>query len=69
MTKFAESNLLTPPQAAALLQVPVSFIYERTRRNAIPLRRVGKYVRLPREELMEWVAEQTKERSEALAGR
>jgi excisionase family DNA binding protein len=48
-------EFLTPQEAAALLGVPVSFIYERTRHDAIPLRRIGKYVRLPKSELLEWV--------------
>ena len=52
-------ELLTPHEAAAILRVPVSFVYERTRHNAIPLRRVGKYVRIPREELMAWVDAQS----------
>jgi excisionase family DNA binding protein len=57
-------ELLTPQGAASLLQVPVSFIYERTRRNAIPLRRIGKYVRIPRSELLEWIDRQTLERAD-----
>jgi len=52
-------ELLTPQAAAELLKVPVSFVYERTRRDAIPLRRVGKYIRIPRSELLTWVDEQT----------
>lgn len=52
-------NLLTPQAAAELLKVPVSFVYDRTRRGAIPLRRVGKYVRIPRAELMAWVDNQS----------
>jgi excisionase family DNA binding protein len=48
-------KFLTPQEAADLLQVPVSFIYDRTRRNAIPLRRIGKYVRIPQDELLQWV--------------
>lgn len=52
-------DLLTPHEAAAILRVPVSFVYERTRHNAIPLRRVGKYVRIPRNELMAWVDAQS----------
>ena len=52
-------DLLTPHEAAAILRVPVSFVYERTRHNAIPLRRVGKYVRIPKSELMAWVDAQS----------
>lgn len=57
---MAESDFLTPQQAADLLQVPLSFIYDRTRRNAIPLKRIGKYVRLPRQLLLDWVDSQTR---------
>jgi excisionase family DNA binding protein len=50
------TELLTPQEAAALLKVPVSFIYERTRKpGAIPVKRVARYVRLPKDALMEWV--------------
>jgi len=52
-------DLLTPKEAADMLKVPVSFIYERTRRNAIPVRRIGKYVRLPKGELMKWIDAQS----------
>lgn len=48
------TELLTPQEAAALLKVKESFIYERTRKNAIPLRRYGKYVRIPKDELLAW---------------
>ena len=48
------TELLTRHEAAALLKVPVCFIYERTRRDAIPLRRYGKYVRIPKDELLAW---------------
>lgn len=49
------AELLTPQEAAEFLKVPVSFIYDRTRQNAIPVRRIGKYVRIPRAELESWV--------------
>lgn len=48
------TELLTPQEAAALLKVPVCFIYERTRKDAIPLRRYGRYVRIPKDELLAW---------------
>jgi len=43
--------------AAAILDVPKSWIYDRTRRNAIPagvMLRVGKYVRFDLNQLLEW---------------
>jgi excisionase family DNA binding protein len=51
---MSDAELLTPQQAADVLKVPVCFIYERTRKNAIPLRRYGKYVRIPKDELLAW---------------
>ena len=51
--------LWTVRQAAAYLQVPASWVYQRTRKNAIPLRRLGRHCRIPRQELMEWVDRQT----------
>lgn len=48
------AELLTPQEAANVLKVPICFIYERTRKNAIPLRRFGKYVRIPKDELLAW---------------
>lgn len=47
-------ELLTVPEGAILLRVPRSWLYERTRRNAIPLIRLGKYIRLPKEALLKW---------------
>jgi excisionase family DNA binding protein len=45
-------RLLTPTDAAERLQVPVSWVYERTRMNAMPgLVRIGKYVRIRESEL------------------
>lgn len=41
------STLVTPQELAAILKVPVSWIYQRTRlgQEAIPHLRVGRYVR------------------------
>lgn len=51
-----EEQLLTPSEAAQLLRVPLSWIYDRTRREAIPLQRLGKYRRIPKTHLLRWVA-------------
>ena len=60
---------LTPKQAAALLQVPVSWVYNKTRTGSFPgQRRVGKYVRIHRGELLEWV-ERQRGRVPAVSGR
>ena len=53
------NELLTVREAADYLRVPQSWIYERTRRGAIPVRKIGHLVRIPRFELMTWVDEQT----------
>ena len=44
-------ELLTVKEAAAFLRVPVSFVYERTRKGEIPSRRGGRLVRIPRDQL------------------
>jgi excisionase family DNA binding protein len=50
-------RLLTPADAAERLQVPVSWIYERTRMNAMPgLVRIGKYVRISESALEAFIA-------------
>jgi len=56
----ANSNhLLTIRQVADLLQVPVSWVYGRTRKRSlerIPGYRLGKYWRFDRDEVLAWVA-------------
>jgi len=42
-------------EIAAYLDVPDSWIYDRTRRNAIPMQRVGKYVRFDLAEIDAWI--------------
>jgi excisionase family DNA binding protein len=48
---------LTVKEAAHLLRVPVSWLYERTRTNSIPHVKLGKYLRFDRDELTAWVDE------------
>jgi excisionase family DNA binding protein len=48
---------LTVQEAAALLRVPVSWLYERTRTNSVPHVKLGKYLRFDRDELTAWVDE------------
>ena len=43
---------------AQLLQVPISWVYERTRRRGIermPHFKLGKYLRFSKEEVLEWL--------------
>ena len=53
------SELLTVQEAADYLRVPQSWVYERTRTGAIPVRKIGHLVRIPRIELMTWLDDQT----------
>ena len=45
---------LTIDEAAALIRVPKSWLYERTRTNTVPHVKLGKYLRFDREELVTW---------------
>ena len=45
---------LTIQEAAELLRVRVSWLYERTRTNAVPHVKLGKYLRFDRDELLAW---------------
>jgi excisionase family DNA binding protein len=54
-----ENHLLTVGEVAELLQVPVSWVYEQTRRkcpNRIPGFRLGKYWRFSSEDVTAWLA-------------
>jgi len=56
-----ESHLLTVGEVAQLLQVPVSWIYARTRhrsKDRLPGYRLGKYWRFDRGEILAWVESQ-----------
>jgi excisionase family DNA binding protein len=57
------NQLLKPQELAALLGVPSSFIYDRTRQNApdpIPHFKLGKYVMFDFAQVQEWLAERTR---------
>jgi excisionase family DNA binding protein len=58
MTETTQDALLTVHEAAEYLRVPVSWVYERTRTRAIPVRKLGHHVRIPRSELVAWVEEE-----------
>jgi excisionase family DNA binding protein len=56
-------RLLTIREVADLLQVPVSWVYGRTRKRTIdrlPGYRLGKYWRFDREQVLAWVERQAK---------
>jgi excisionase family DNA binding protein len=48
---------LTVQEAAELLRVPVTWLYERTRTNSVPHVKLGKYLRFDRDELNGWLEE------------
>ena len=48
-------ELLTVQEAAALLKVTPSWIYERTRLRKMPMRKLGGHVRIPKAELLRWI--------------
>jgi excisionase family DNA binding protein len=50
--------LLRPAEAAELLSVRPSWIYEAVRTNRLPCLRIGRHIRFTREMLEEWLAEQ-----------
>jgi excisionase family DNA binding protein len=49
-----EPMWLTIQEAADLLRVKVSWLYERTRTNTVPHVKLGKYLRFDRAELLAW---------------
>lgn len=54
-------SLLTIEEVAKLLQVPVSWVYERTRRRSverIPGFRLGKYWRFREADILAWIERQ-----------
>lgn len=48
---------LTVEEAAELLRVKMTWLYERTRTNQVPHVKLGKYVRFDRDELLAWAAQ------------
>jgi excisionase family DNA binding protein len=53
-----QDALLTVAEVAELLRVPVSWVYERTRRRGlerIPHLKLGKYLRFHASEVREWL--------------
>ena len=46
--------LLTIKEAAGLLRVKVTWLYERTRTNQVPHVKLGKYLRFDEDELLAW---------------
>lgn len=55
---LAEGPLLCPQEAAALLSVKPSWVYESVRAHRMPCLRVGRHIRFTRAMLEQWLAEQ-----------
>ena len=53
-----ESNLLSINELSEKLNLPVSWIYSRTRINEIPHYKIGKYVRFNESEVWDWLKKQ-----------
>lgn len=56
-----DQDLATVSQIAEFLQVPDSWVYERTRRRGIeriPHFKLGKYLRFSRREVLQWIEHQ-----------
>jgi excisionase family DNA binding protein len=54
---LAEGPLLCPHEAATLLSVKPSWVYEAVRAQRIPCLRVGRHIRFTRAMLEQWLAE------------
>jgi excisionase family DNA binding protein len=54
-----DSPLLKPEEAAELLAVRTSWIYEAVRTNRMPCLRIGRHIRFTREMLEQWLRERT----------
>ncbi len=54
-------ELLTPEELAERVKVPVSWVYEQSRQNAIPTHRLGRYVRFNLKEVIGCAAYQKRD--------
>lgn len=57
MSATAIEPLLTAKDVAAMLGVPVSWVYTQAREGRIPTVRLGRYARFRREAVEAWVSE------------
>ena len=53
-----DQNLISINEMAKKLDVPVSWLYSRTRTNDIPHYKVGKYVKFEPDEVWNWLKTQ-----------
>ena len=60
-----EDELMTVSEIAAILNVPVSWVYERTRRRGaerLPHLKLGKYLRFSVADIMQWLERHYREK-------
>jgi excisionase family DNA binding protein len=62
-------SLLTAAEVAELLGVPISWVYEQSRRGGIPTVTLGRYRRYRREAIEAWVAALEQESENGRPGR
>ncbi|HXR29036.1 MAG TPA: helix-turn-helix domain-containing protein [Solirubrobacteraceae bacterium] len=55
---LGEGPLLRPEQAAHLLSVKTSWVYEAVRSGRLPCTRIGRHIRFTKRMLEQWLAEQ-----------
>lgn len=55
---MGEDKFLNPKQTAAVLNVPVSWVYSAAERGALPSFKIGKYRRFLQSELQKWLQAQ-----------
>src|SRR5262245_47155206 len=63
MEAFDEESLMTPSELAAMLRVPVSWVYAQTRgrsKAGLPFVKMGRYVRFDRDAVRKFIAENAK---------
>ena len=61
-------NLIGINEMAKRLDLPVTWIYSRTRTGEIPHYKIGKYVKFDSEKVMQWVQEQNESNLERRFG-
>jgi excisionase family DNA binding protein len=54
-------NLIGIREMARKLDLPVSWLYQRTRTKEIPFYKIGKYVKFNESEVMDWIRNQNKD--------
>lgn len=59
-----KDELLTPKEVAGILKVPISWVYERTRTRDLPIKKIGRHVRVRMSDLEQWIDGETAYESE-----